>query len=102
MFIYCKVYGVVKVGSGTPLADLSFLYSLYPVRVVRVANIRVDCLLGLFYSHVLRAYSNFKSNQAISITLFGPHPNIKTPHGTIKIINNHGFLFNASTFRIAV
>ena len=40
-----------------------------------VTHRAADCLLGLFTPHVLRAYCNFESKQANSITLFGRGPN---------------------------
>ena len=39
---------------------------------------RLSRRLACLRSHALRAYCNFKSKQAISITLFGRRPNNKT------------------------
>ena len=68
-------------GSSTLLAELSFFpAAFYLVRVVRVADIGVAWLvyLACLPSHVLRAYCNFESKQAVSITLFGRRPNKKS------------------------
>ena len=79
LFPCFKVFEIVKVGSRTLLAELSFRHSFYLVRVVRVEDIRVAWLVYLdcLRSNVLRAYCNFESKQAISITLFGRRPNYK-------------------------
>ena len=76
-FLCCKVFENVEVGSSTMPAELSFRHAFYLIRVVRVADIRVAWLVYLAYLHsqVLRAYFNFESKQAISITLFGRRPN---------------------------
>ena len=75
VFLCCKVFYIVKVGSSTLLEDLSFRHPF--VRVVRVADIHVAWLVYLAYlrSHVLRAYCNFESKRAISKTLLGRRPN---------------------------
>ena len=77
LFPCFKVFEIVKVGSRTLLAELSFRHSFYLVRVVRAEDIRVAWLVYLDRSNVLRAYCNFESKQAISITLFGRRPNNK-------------------------
>ena len=60
--------------------ELSLRHAFYLVRVVRVADIRVAWLVyfACLRSHVMRAYGNFESKRAISITLFGPSPNKNT------------------------
>ena len=79
LFPCFKVFEIVKVGSRVLLAELSFRHSFYLVRVVRVEDIRVAWLVYLdcLRSNVLRAFYNFESKQAISITLFGRRPNNK-------------------------
>ena len=79
LFPCFKVFEIVKLGSRTLLAELSFRHSFYLVRVVRVEDIRVAWLVYLdsLRSNVLRAYCNFESKHAISITLFGRRPNNK-------------------------
>ena len=49
------------------LWELSFRHAFYLVQVVRVADVRVAWLvyLACLHSHVLRAYCNFESKQAI-------------------------------------
>ena len=66
-FLYCKVFEIVEVASSTMPAELSFQHAFYLIRVVRVADTRVAWLVYLVYlrSHVLRAYFNFESKQAI-------------------------------------
>ena len=39
---------------------------------------RLACYLACLRSHVLRAYRNFESKQANSVTLFGRRPNNNT------------------------
>ena len=41
VFLYCKVFEIVKVGSSTLLAEVSFRHAFYLLRVVRVIDIRV-------------------------------------------------------------
>ena len=79
LFPCFKVFEIVKMGARTLIAELSFRHSFYLVRVVRVEDIRVAWLVYLdcLRSNVLRAYCNFESKQAISITLFGRRPNNK-------------------------
>ena len=46
VFLCCRVFEIVKVGSSTLLAELSFWHAFYLiVRVIRVANIHVTCLV---------------------------------------------------------
>ena len=59
VFLSCKVVEIVKVGSSTLLGKLSFRHAF-----VRVDSRRLACLR----SHVLRAYCNFESKQAIWAT----------------------------------
>ena len=70
VFLCCKVFYIVKVGSSFPSGILLY-------EVVRVADIHVAGLVYLAYlsSHVLRAYYNFESKHAISKTLLGRCPN---------------------------
>ena len=56
-------------GSSTLRAELSFRHAFYFVRDVRVADIPV-ARLACLRSNLLRAYCNFESQQAISITRF--------------------------------
>ena len=58
-------------GSSTLSAELSLRHAFNLVRVVRVADIRVAWLVYLTCLRLneLRAYCNFESKQAISITL---------------------------------
>ena len=72
-------------GSST-IAEVSFRHAFYLVRDVRVADIRVAWLvyLACLRSHILRAYCNFESKQANSITPFGRRPN-KYCHGKAVI-----------------
>ena len=67
---FFKIYPCVAL---TYSSQLSFRHGLYLVRVVIHVNwlVYLACLL----SHVLRAYCNFESKQAISISLFGRRPN---------------------------
>ena len=81
VFLCCKVSKIVKVGSSTLIAELSFWHAIYLARVIRVADIiRVTWLvyLACLRSYVLRACSNFDSKHAISITLFERRPNSNT------------------------
>ena len=59
------------------LWELSFRHAFYLIRVVRVADTSRSRRLACLRSHVLRAYRNFESKQAISITLFGRRPSKK-------------------------
>ena len=46
VFLCCRVFEIVKVGSSTLLAELSFWHAFYLiVRVIHVANIHVTCLV---------------------------------------------------------
>ena len=48
VFLCCRVFEIVKVGSSTLLAELSFWHAFYlTVRVIRVANIHVTCLVHI-------------------------------------------------------
>ena len=71
------MFEIVKGRSSTLLAELTFRHTFYLVRDVHVVDIRVAWLvyLACLRSHVLRAYFNFESKQAISVTLFGRRPN---------------------------
>ena len=71
------MFDIVKGGSSTLLAELTFRHTFYLVRDVHVADIRVAWLVYLvcLRSHVLRAYFNLESKQAISVTPFGRRPN---------------------------
>ena len=90
LFPCFKVFEIVKMGARTLIAELSFRHSFYLVRVVRVEDIRVAWLVYLdcLRSNVLRAYCNFESKQAISITLFGRRPNNKVRNLTSHGISN--------------
>ena len=72
----CKT---AKILTALTMLTMLTLHSFYLVRVVRVEDIRVAWLVYLdcLRSNVLRAYCNFESKQAISITLFGRRPNNK-------------------------
>ena len=64
-FLCCKVFEIVKVRS-----------SMFPVGRAFFPVCFLSCMrhsrhLACLHSHVLRAYCNFESTQAISITLFG-------------------------------
>ena len=74
-FLCCKVFEIVKVGSSTLLAEVSFRHAFYLVRDVRVADIAWIVYLACLRSHVFNAYCNFDSEQTITITLFGQRPN---------------------------
>ena len=77
VFLWCKVFDILKGGSSTLLAELTFRHTVYLVQDVHVVDIRVAWLvyLACLRPHVLRAYFNFESKQAISVTLFGRRPN---------------------------
>ena len=47
-FLCCKVFEIVKVGSSTLLAELSFWYAFYLVQDVHVADIRVAWLVYIY------------------------------------------------------
>ena len=67
-------------GSSALLTELSFRRAFYLVRVVCGADFGVawPVYLACLLSHVLRAYCNFESKQAVSITLIGRRLNKKS------------------------
>ena len=70
----CKVFEIVKVGSSMYAVSRAF----FPVcffSYTRHSYGRHSCCLACLHSHILRAYCNFESKQAIFITLFGRHAN---------------------------
>ena len=89
VFLYCKVFQIVKVGSSTLLAELSFRHAFYLVRVVRVVDIRVAWLV--YFRTYSVPISTF-SKQAISKTLFGQRQNKKQAAGE-KSYDDIKFLF---------
>ena len=69
----------------------------------RAADIRVSWLvcLACLRSHVLRAYCNFESKQANSITLFGRRPNNKANNTFLNSLRkNEGEAQVEFTFKI--
>ena len=71
-FLCCKVFEIVKVGSSMyPVSRAFFPVCFLPsTRCLRGRHSR---RLACLHLHVLCAYCNFESKQAISITLFGQH-----------------------------
>ena len=64
VFLCCRVFEIVKVGSSTLLAELSFWHAFYlVVRVIRVANIHVTCLVYIrtFYVPIATLNQNKRS-----------------------------------------
>ena len=45
VFLCCKVFEIVKVGSSTPLAEFPFWHAFYRVQVLRMADFRVTWLV---------------------------------------------------------
>ena len=82
-FLCCKIVErkIVEVGLITLLAELlsGTFFTLYESFAWETfASLVLFAWLVLIHSHVLRAYCNFESKRAISITLFGRGPNKKT------------------------
>ena len=80
-FLCWKVFEIVKVGS-----------NLYPVSRVFFPVCFLPCTrhlrrLARLHSHVLQAYCNFESKQAILITLFGRHANNNECSFSFTILN---------------
>ena len=85
-----KVFENVKVGSSCLLGDFFFPACFLPC--ASRSRGRHSRRLARLRLHVLRAYCNFESKQAISITLFGRRPNNNNNNmnmnmSMIKIIN---------------
>ena len=73
-FLCCKVFEIVKVGSSMhPASRAFFLVCFLPC--TRCSCGRHSRRLACLHLHVLCAYCNFESKQAISVTLFGRHAN---------------------------
>ena len=79
VFLCCKVFEIVKVGSSTLLARVSFPACL--LHCTSRSRGRHSLYLACLLWHVFRAYFNFDSKQAISKTLFGRRQNKKQAAG---------------------
>ena len=75
VFLCCKVFWDRKSGIKYP-ANRAFFAAWFLPCTSRWRG-KHSCHLACLRSHVLRAYCNFESKQAISITLFRPRPNNK-------------------------
>ena len=73
VFLWCKVFDILKGGVKYPASRAYF--PAYFLPCTRRSRGRHSRRLACLRSHVLRAYFNFESKQAISVTLFGRRPN---------------------------
>ena len=73
-FLCCNVFEIVKVGSSMYPVSRAFFPVCF-LSCTRHSHGRHSRCLACLHSHILHAYCNFESKQAILITLFGRHAN---------------------------